>query len=173
MGFEQALIQDARAAAAATSLDAVAQKTAAIAAHCGDCHQAAGLSPNPPARLPATTKTGDQSTLQAGMSAHAHAEEQLWRGLMRPALADFRAASNTLAEATILPTGTGADSPLPQEVTDLEVAVHDLAARAARTEAPADRARFYGEILATCGACHRSLGRGPAADGNTASPTQP
>lgn len=105
------------------------------------------------------------------MSAHAQAEEQLWRGLMRPALADFRAASTTLSQATILPTGTGADSPLPQEVTDLEVAVHDLAARAARTEAPAERVRFYGEILATCGACHRSLGRGPAAPGSTASPT--
>ncbi|MCB9763324.1 MAG: hypothetical protein H6739_26395 [Alphaproteobacteria bacterium] len=133
-------------------LTATAAVVADASAACGDCHQAAGVQMlQDPAPPPATA-----------MLRHQWAAERLWEGLVAPSEDALRAGWEALVETPMLPAELGEAASSP-EVVALEARVHQLAGRVAAHGTPrAARAEAYGELMATCAACHAATGGGPA-----------
>lgn len=143
----------ARAAELATapSVDEACRREAKMAAACADCHVDAGVMPefSPPPREPA-----DAPTLRARMTRHLWASDRLWEGLVGNSDESWRTGLGVLA-ATPLPFG---DKPTDERAA-LAKQLQRLAANAKQQQATdqlRDRARWYGDILATCAGCHAS-----------------
>jgi cytochrome c553 len=124
---------------------------------CAACHQAVGATPE----VPAAPEPAGGDTLAASMAAHRHAANEMWAGLVIPAPERVKRGAEVLSTAVLTPTGTPVGSPLSPLATELEVRVHDLAASAARTDDPAQRASAWGRMLGTCAACHAVTHGGP------------
>ncbi len=126
---------------------------------CGNCHEASGggfavaLPPLP---------EGEGSA--AHMRRHRWAAERMWEGLVIADEEQFRAGSDALREAPLhqeaVPSAEGETDERVEAITALVHALGEEAQRATTTDA---RASIYGRYLATCGTCHRLLGRGPLA----------
>ncbi|MGB5302388.1 MAG: hypothetical protein WBP17_04455, partial [Gemmatimonadota bacterium] len=68
--------------------------------------------------------------------------------------------AEVLAEAPLAPAELSADLEVLAEVSEMEGAIHAMGAGAVGLTEAEDRARVYGEFLATCAACHERTGRG-------------
>lgn len=154
-----AMQADAASFAEATTLTEAGQALARTSVRCGECHTESGggfHAALPP--LPA----GD--TRVAHMQRHRWAAERMWEGLVTADVEQFAAGTDALHEVPLhedeLPTSEGAP---PERLAALSSLVHELGTEAeTATDWPA-RASIYGRYLATCAACHRLLGTGPAA----------
>src|SRR5690606_11612553 len=126
---------------------------AAVASQCAACHEATGAEPSfdSPALPPAA------SDAPAPMQRHQFAAEQMWQGPVGPAPLRYRAGARGLAEAPPHPADLAVGQAPPAEVVPLSERVRDIAGRASRAEAQESRAALYGELLATCAACHGQL----------------
>lgn len=138
----------AGAIAAAKTVDEAIRADAQLAAACADCHVAAGAQPEF-ARWPALPPDG--ATVEARMARHLWAAERVWEGVVGDAPESWRAGLDVLASAPLPATTLGAArEPYAKKLQRL--------ARDARDRKPAvalaDRATAYGELLATCAACH-------------------
>jgi cytochrome c553 len=146
-GRETALVRERAAAlAAAPSLDEASRRFARVAEACASCHAAtvaAKMFFPPPDAPPAAAG--------ARMARHRWAADRLWEGVIGNADEPWRAGLDVLAEVPAVP------SPGDGDRTALASALQQSAvrARAQKTTSPAERARFYGELLVTCAACHR------------------
>lgn len=143
----------ARAAelAMAPSIAEACRREAKMAAACADCHVDAGVMPefSPPPREPP-----DEVTIHARMTRHLWASDRLWEGLVGNSDESWRAGLDMLA-ATPLPFR---DKP-GQDRAALAQQLQRLATSAKQQQATdqlRDRAQWYGDILATCAACHAS-----------------
>lgn len=145
----------AREAATAPDLDAAGVALSAVAASCGACHQALG-SPLP-------TVVDDQpdagSDLITRMGAHIRAADLMWEALVAPSGEAWDAGVSLLASVDLLPGDVTDDPADARVVGDLLATVRRIA-REGTVAAPGQRARLYGELVATCGRCHEALGRG-------------
>jgi cytochrome c553 len=139
-----AVRERASALAGASSLDEALRAEAQLAQACADCHAAAGVLPElrEPPRVPA-----DQPTIEARMTRHLWATDRLWEGIVAQSDDAWRAGLDVLA-ATPLPAA-GSDVNRAKLAKQLQRLATD-----ARQAQVGDRARNYGEILATCAACH-------------------
>jgi cytochrome c553 len=140
----------ARAAAAATDLDALALAVADVGLACAGCHQAVGAEI-------AFDETGGPPTSDdpaSHMLRHQWAADRMWEGLMAPADERYLAGAGALAEAPLEPTEVAEGLTVGPEVTALAARVHDLGRQASVATGAAVRARHYGEFLATCASCH-------------------
>lgn len=146
---QAATVRDrAAAVASAPSLDEACQRTARLAEACAHCHADAGVISEfrVPPRLPP-----DQPTLEARMARHLWAVERIREGMIGGDAEPWRTGLEVLAQA-----------PLPWRAADaprkaLAQQLHDIADRGRRRGATAgsdERTRTYGELLATCAACH-------------------
>ena len=140
----------AQALAAAVSIDEAARREARLAQACADCHVDAGVLPEfrdvPPV-------PPDHPTIAARMTRHLWATDRLWEGMVGDSDEAWRAGLDVLA-ATPLPF-----SSVEKDRVLLAQQLQRLADEARHTQATdqlRDRARAYGEILATCAACHAS-----------------
>ncbi len=133
----------------AQTIDDAVRKEAQMAAACAQCHVDAGVLPefSPPPREPP-----DDPTLQARMARHLWASDRLWEGLVGNSDDSWRDGLTMLA-ATPLPFPDGKVEErraLARQLQRLAVS----ARQAQATDQLRDRAHWYGEILATCAACH-------------------
>ncbi|MGE5182170.1 MAG: hypothetical protein ACM31C_08910 [Acidobacteriota bacterium] len=140
----------ARAAELANARDIAeaCRREAKLAAACADCHVDAGVLPefSPPPREPP-----DHPTVRSRMVRHLWASERMWEGLVGDSDESWRAGLDILA-ATPLPFADKTDERAP-----LAAKLQQLARDATQTQATdqlRDRARWYGDMLATCAACH-------------------
>ena len=133
---------------AAPSIDEACRREARLAAACADCHVDAGVLPEfaDPPRLPA-----DGDTIKARMARHLWASDRLWEGMVGDSDESWRGGLDVLA-ATPLPW-SAADGDRAALAKRLQQLASD-ARQAQATDQLRDRARAYGEILATCAACH-------------------
>lgn len=141
------LVRDRAAAVArATTVDQACRLEAKLAAACGACHLETGGVPALRAFPPAPA---DQPTLAARMARHRWAANRLWEGVVIGAVEPWNAGLDVLA-ATPIDWGERA-----RERAPLGLALQRLAVNARKLGASIDgRATAYGELLATCAACH-------------------
>jgi cytochrome c553 len=138
----------ALALADATTVDAACRRAASLVEACAACHLEANAVPE--FRAPPPLPSRDD-TVEARMVRHVWAVERIREGVVGGVEEPWLAGLDVLAR-----------SPLPWPQQDdkrnaLAAQIHDLAARAKlrrATDRNADRARVYGEILATCAGCH-------------------
>jgi cytochrome c553 len=142
----------ARSVADAEDLAAAAKGAATLVASCGDCHKAAGVSPELPA--PATAFRAAERANH--MAQHQRAVELLYRGLVRPSDEAWQEGAAGLRESPLAVK----DMPeVSKEVVSAEAAVHALADRAKRASDRDTRVHVYGELIGNCANCHGLHGR--------------
>jgi len=134
--------------AAATTVGEACHREARLAEACGDCHATAHVSPEfrPPTRIPA-----DQPTIEARMARHVWATDRLWEGIVGGAADSWMQGLDILAATPLeSPKIAGERVRYGQQLRRLA----DQARARRRTDTAADRARSYGDMLATCAGCH-------------------
>lgn len=142
--------------AEATTLTEAGQALARTLVRCGNCHRESGggfsvaLPPLP---------EGDTSV--AHMQRHLWAATRMWEGLVVADAEQFTAGTDALREAALHDLARNGQP--PERVSALADHVHALGREAAGAADEDARADIYGRYLATCAACHRLLGTGPAA----------
>jgi hypothetical protein len=83
----------------------------------------------------------------------------MWTGLVWNSDPRFRHAVEVWNATPLAQPHTADDKRFTPEVLALEDRVHDLAEQAASKTEPSRRASFYGQMLATCSACHALVRR--------------
>lgn len=134
--------------AQATTVEAGCEREAKLAAACAGCHLASGVVPEfrPPGREPP-----DAPTIEARMARHLWATDRLWEGIVGDADDSWLEGLDVLAQAPLdSPQITGDRLVFAQRLQQLA----DGARRTHASDALDDRARAYGQILATCAGCH-------------------
>ena len=150
----------AQAAAAAPDLEVAAFELANTAAACGTCHTATGNPLPTVVERPQEEAAGD---VASQMVAHIQAADLMWDALLAPSDEAWEAGIETLRQVRLGAEDITSDPARQPLVRDLLERVRDVAARGAGV--PADqRPALYGQLVATCGACHTTLGRGFAGD---------
>jgi cytochrome c553 len=146
--------------AAVKDLAAASNELAHVARSCGDCHAVVGgIS------TPASPPPSDRGDVASRMKRHQWAASRLWEGLVIPSNDAWKAGARVLSDAPLEPELlTPGKSPVPA-VGQLAMSVHDLGRRAATVESMVTREGDYGQLMATCSACHGWLGGGPPSSG--------
>jgi cytochrome c553 len=134
-----------RALTHAEDLAAAASATARVAAQCGACHEALAAAP----RLDDAPMPGGGNDEAAAMRLHAWAVGRMREGLIGPSLERWLQGTATFAA---LP---GCREPDPAR-SDLCKRTKLRAHRAHVADSTQARVLAYGELLATCAACHRT-----------------
>ena len=141
--------------AEARDLATAALGLSTVAAACGSCHSALGM---PLATvLDEEPDAGDD--LRGSMGAHIRAADLMWEGLVAPSSAAWASGADLLASVQLDPedvTGSGTEAQLVEDLLDRLL---DIAAQGNSVGVEA-RPQVYGQLVATCGHCHRALGRG-------------
>jgi len=146
----------ARSAATAEDLPSAATAVARMAGECGNCHLAFGAEVG--FAIEKAPPKGEGT--KPHMGRHAWASGRLWEGLIAPSGVVWDGGAEVLAEAPLSPPDLSADIDVLAEVTRMEGEVHALGAGAVGMTLQEERARVYGELLATCATCHEKTGRG-------------
>jgi cytochrome c553 len=125
---------------------------------CGNCHWAQKTGPDQPRPEPVPWEEPPDDLLER-MDRHEAGADQLWLGLIAPSEDAWRAGTVSLTRAPLAPpqeSGEAVDDALAKKVAQVRQLAVD--AREARTHD--ERARVYGDFLATCASCHAALGGG-------------
>jgi len=147
----EAMRQAAREAVGAQDLPEATRAFAQVAMRCAECHSALGVT----AELESIPLPEGESP-PAQMVRHQWAAEQMWQGLIGPDPERYRQGAAILAEAPLHPLELQVGTSPPLAVVQAAERARELAGRASRADA--DEAVLYGELLATCAACHGQLG---------------
>jgi hypothetical protein len=134
------------------SSDAVtaAKQLALLGWRCAQCHDAV-----PGAKL-VFSKVLRQPTdrkLAATMASHQWAVARMWEGLIGPSTERWEQGSATLASAPLTITAESGELGIGDAVARIRL----LATRAHDAKTTFDRADLYGQLLATCASCHRTI----------------
>jgi hypothetical protein len=136
-----------------TTLELAGTSVGELAVACGSCHSKVGILPPPPSEMP----NGEE--WESAMARHAWAADEMWTGLVWKSDARFRHAVEVWNATSLAQPHTAEDKRFTPEVLALEDRVHNLAEAAASKTEPSRRAALYGEMLATCSACHALVRR--------------
>ncbi|MEM6929316.1 MAG: hypothetical protein AAF602_20425 [Myxococcota bacterium] len=151
--FAESLVQAARSGADATDLVALGQAAARVGQACGACHDHSGRGPEF-----AAADVAAGADVIAHMARHQWGVDSLWEGLVVPRDADWQAGATAFFE---VPVDAEHHASIPVEFTSLATRVHDLGTEALAVVDPSSRAEVYGQLIGTCGACHRALAGPP------------
>lgn len=140
----------ARIAAQAQGIETAASAVAAIARDCGACHEAHGARPAEvtvdapgPGRRP--------ETVPERMRRHVWGIDQLWRGLVSPSDAAWRAGAEALAGGSPeLAPGESSDEAFQLLLDQLRA----LGQQALGVSTVAAREEVYATLLSRCAGCH-------------------
>jgi cytochrome c553 len=145
----------ARKIAEAPDLATAAAATAELAAVCGRCHQANGVSPRfalSDVRVPA-------SGVRPHMLEHQWAAEQMWAGLVGANEDTWNKGVTGFAGAPLGQEEIFENASATQHITALAADVHTIGAEGAKAQGWPERANVYGRLLATCATCHVETSR--------------
>jgi cytochrome c553 len=155
-GFVLSLREHARDILDAKDVKSASIAMAAVANDCGRCHRATGTKPD----FGFYREPPSWSDLASHMQRHEWAIDRLWEGLMGPSNGSWARGVRMLAEAPLHGTeNTWGES--QAEGDELAERVHELGIQAVSALTPDARADVYGEMIATCAACHARTGGGP------------
>jgi cytochrome c553 len=136
--------------ATAKDLPQAAHGVARLAAACGACHTAIGVTPTLVAAFP----RGEDETLAGKMRKHYRVADLLYRGLVVPSDHSWTSGANALAgDPAELALRRG--SAAKPEIEALARQLHDLAQEAGKAGDPKARSEVYGRMLETCADCHK------------------
>lgn len=165
----------ARRGAEAKDLLGAARAAAAVAGHCGACHQARGKGPEMQGR-PQGYRPRGHAGLSEDMRRQVWAAEEMWLGITVPLDAAWQRGAQTLAgrdaAAPVQPVDGGvpggadvasepapsSPSPPPSETQQAVVGLRALGERAVAVSTAAEREVLYAELIAQCGGCHVEKG---------------
>jgi cytochrome c553 len=136
--------------AAALDMASAARGVGELAVACGSCHNAVGVSAPPAADMP------DGEEWEAAMARHRWAADEMWTSLVWMAPDRYERVVRAWNEIPLARPHTEDEKRFTAEVLRLEDRVHNLAARGISADAHA-RADIYGQMLATCAACHAQV----------------
>jgi cytochrome c553 len=145
----QALKTAAGRVAASTNLPAAATDTAAMLATCGDCHRAVGTMPAHPS--PAEPKIGG---VIGHMEQHRNASDLLAQGLTTPSTSLWNDGADVLLTAPLSSDQMPPKATITRDAMKREKDIHALATRARQATDRDARVAIYGELIASCSACH-------------------
>ncbi len=142
----------ARQVSIASNLVAAANTSAILGHQCAQCHVSAGAK----VTLPVERAAPAGASIAPDMASHQWAATRMWEGLILPSTERWTLGATTLAQAPFDPV---VEADLPPELTvfDDVARLRLLAGHAVSASAPAERARLYGELLATCAGCHATV----------------
>jgi cytochrome c553 len=145
----QAVVVRDRAAvlARAASIPEACAREASVAEACATCHQDLGVSPEFRDHPPAPP---DKPTLAARMLRHRWAADRLWEGLVGAADEPWQAGLDIIAASPLDASQLGAE----RLALARQLQRQADQARRSKSARPSERAVAYGELLATCAACH-------------------
>jgi hypothetical protein len=151
-GYAAALASEAAKASAATDRRQVADVLARTLVRCGDCHTAGGVTVRD---VPWPVPEG--SSVGAHMRRHDWVADRMWSALVQGSSSAWAEAMRVLEEPTAERAVAGGDAGLQA----MAKRVHELGRSAEAVTDPWQRAAIVGELYATCGDCHATMGRGP------------
>ena len=155
--FQGAIVRMAKQAASATTLPEAAQATAVILGTCGECHRAMQVRPMPP--LSTDINVGG---LVGHMLLHQHGSDAFVEGLVAPSDSAWTEGVRTFATQKL--DSAHAPAKFRKQLAAAETTLAELAGQAAKAQGSRDREVAYGNVLATCGACHRMASRSAGPD---------
>lgn len=147
--YARAVREAAGRAAEASSIGDAARAVGELALACGRCHTAAAAGPEDRPGAP-------PSASDPHMAVHLYGAYWMGFGVYAPDERSWIAGADALATAPLAP----GEAPALPGREGVEDRIHAFGRRAAATADPAARAELFGEVLATCSECHRSLPRG-------------
>ncbi len=129
---------------------------------CASCHLAFD------ARLAFSYRTapGDEHTLADQMLRHRWAAARLWEGVFGPSDAQWNAGARVTSNLQLDLAATVHEAP-NADVFAFGEQLREQGDRARTITAAGDRARFYGELMATCAGCHAIVRPSPVAASRT------
>ena len=128
-----------------------------VAAACGSCHRELGVELRPTEHL--EPPPGEADDVQMHMVRHAWAADRLWEGLVMPSGEAWAAGAKVFGEEPLDALDMSFED--PRGVHEAAKQTHALGERAGLETEPSLRARTYGELIASCAACHQITGRQP------------
>jgi cytochrome c553 len=142
------LAQAARDLAMSPDVDEGCHRVALVSLACAGCHARSGrlLSSGPMPPLPI-----DDGTTPTRMARHQWAVDRLWEGMVLGSLRSWRSGLDVLTGAPLISERPGATT-LAQRLHDL--ARDSLVDLESGNTTLNGRAYAYGDVLATCAACH-------------------
>ena len=155
-------LEQSRVVARVATLADAGPALSGLAASCGTCHQALGR-PLPVLldddALDSDDAPRESGPLQEGMSAHIRAADLLWEALVAPSTEAWDAGIALLSDTEIAPEAVTSSESSKNAVAGLLQRLADLAAEGEGAP-PVERPLLYGQLVMTCGECHRALDRG-------------
>jgi mono/diheme cytochrome c family protein len=148
----------AKKALDARDLDAAANATAEMTARCGSCHAALGGP-----KIDLGTPPAEGSGVAPHMARHQWAAERMWLALTTPSEGAWLAATETMADAPLMPEALSGERSVDKQVEQLAIEVHAIAERARTDRDMAKWQSAYGKFLGTCADCHKAAGISPKA----------
>jgi cytochrome c553 len=146
----------AKQALDAPDLARAASAVAEVAGACGGCHVALGGPKLAPSTAPAKG-----SGAAPHMARHQWATARMWDALTTPSEDAWRAATEVMADAPLLPEEVAGPRSLPVATKELARNVHDIAEKARLDRDAGKWVESYGRFLSGCAACHQALGEKP------------
>ena len=153
---------DAMRTAARDTLNAqdvasAANATSRLGLACGGCHVANNVT----VEFEEVKRPSDKENERTHMQRHQWAADRMWEGLIGPSSVSWRRGASLLFEAPLNPEALGAEAE-DDALLGMARRIHQLAGNATVASEPIEKADIYAEFLATCAACHISLGEGPS-----------
>ncbi len=133
--------------ASAQELTLAAAGVAQMIGSCGGCHHAHGVA------VEAPRAEADETQRAATLARHAWAVNRMWDGLAGPSLRAWSEGADVLLDAPLVRLRPGTPPPGPDTMRVVGQ-VHALASEAHEAFDSGAMMRIYGQLLATCGACH-------------------
>ncbi len=153
------MLEAARAAAEASTLDEIAAASAELAGTCGSCHRALGARPVFPHLVDPEIDDPDagEDTPGKAMVRHQWSAERLWEGVVGPSSERWRRGAEGFVG---MPGCVETDDPEIRFGVHSRAScqrVHALGRRALRATEHEERTRLLGELSSTCAACHQRV----------------
>jgi cytochrome c553 len=140
----------------AVDLDSAASALAQVVFTCGSCHSALEVGQIYAAPAP----DDGEDALETAMLDHQWATERMWEGVTGPWDLAWQRGAEAMATTTVF-GDADPDLVLTDDLLQREAALRAIGEQAGQTTDLAERAALYGQLLATCGACHQQIGWTP------------
>ena len=131
----------------AQTIEVAAGATATLLTRCGECHRSQHVATRVSRYLQSP------ALVAATMRAHQEAADLLLIGLVEPSSAAWEAGAGAFGQLR-LPREDMPSRQLRARALIGDARLTGLAAEAAQSVRPPDRARVYGRVLSTCARCH-------------------
>jgi hypothetical protein len=147
-------VDNVRAAASqitkSEDLVTTAKQLALLGWRCAQCHEAV---PDAKIVFSKVLRQPPDRKLAATMAGHQWAVARMWEGLIGPSAERWNEGGTALAKAPLTITAESGELGIGDAVARIRL----LATRAHEAKTTFDRADIYGQLLATCASCHRTI----------------